>query len=270
MDTLDPLDLEHFFKLIPNEEAARLYFETKRWSGTPTCMTCGSTNVAECNNHRPLPYRCRDCRKHFSVRTGVAIGGSRTELQKWLQVVYLLTSLREGVASEQLAQAVGIDERTICTLAQCIHSFYLNGKNYEELRRTRRHGIIEPVAATFDEVVGRLVVERSPASPRIDEAADYEYERIKGILLAVFRSLLTVELRTWEEKLPDDLWQEFRSLTQWRDNLPNRPPWWNKLVAELLYESFDVGVARYLLAVKSRGKLSLQVADKSRRAKRLR
>ncbi|MDR0780689.1 MAG: transposase [Pseudomonadales bacterium] len=247
-------DLQQFFQLIPNEEAARLYIETKRWSGTPVCTTCSSTNVAECKDHRPLPYRCRDCRKHFSVRTGIALAGSRTELQKWLQIIYVLTSRREGIASNQLAEVLEIDERTTRALAYSIHDLLLSDQQDKKLRRTRRHGIIDPIDAGFDAVVDKLVVNRLSPPPAnttfADEVAGYEYERVKGTLRAVFRALLTVELRTWEGELPDEMWQKFRNLTQWRDSLQSRPQWWNTLVAELLYESLDAGVVRYLLALK--------------------
>lgn len=37
-----------FFQKFPDEEAARLYLEKKRWNGSIVCPHCGSHKVSEC------------------------------------------------------------------------------------------------------------------------------------------------------------------------------------------------------------------------------
>ena len=76
------LSLYEFFKKFPDEESARAFFEVKRWSNGKYCPHCGSISVAECKDHKPMPYRCKDCRKHFSVRTRTTLEESRLPLQK--------------------------------------------------------------------------------------------------------------------------------------------------------------------------------------------
>ncbi|MDR0780645.1 MAG: transposase [Pseudomonadales bacterium] len=264
---LEALNLDQFFQLIPNEETARLYIETKRWNNTPTCVECGGTNVAECKHHKPQPYRCRDCRKHFSVRGGIMLAGSRTGLQKWLQAIYILTVCRQGMTSDQLAFALDIDERTARTLVQLIHDCLLANQKYKHCsapRRTRRHALIEPINAGFDEIVGMLVTMSWPpsAATPIDEVAQGQFERAKRVLRGVFRVLFAAQLRVWEETLPVLLWDEFRSLTQWRDNEQICPSWWDELVAELLYETLDGSLVRYLLAVKPTNTLPATTQNK--------
>lgn len=117
--------LYQFFTLIPDEEAARLYFEDKRWGGIPTCGHCGGTNVVECKDHKPMPYRCRDCRKHFSVRTGTVLAESRLPLQKWLMAIYMLTTARKGIPSTQMARELGITQKSAWFLAQRIRETWL-------------------------------------------------------------------------------------------------------------------------------------------------
>ena len=73
----DTLSTFEFFKKFPNEEEARTFFETRRWAGEPVCGHCGSVAVTECKDHKPMAYRCKDCRKHFSVRTGTVLAESR-------------------------------------------------------------------------------------------------------------------------------------------------------------------------------------------------
>lgn len=60
------------------------------------------------------------------------------------------------------------------------------------------------------------------------------------------RAFIAEELRAWEKTFPDELWEEFGRLTGWSTPLQTRPKWWGKLVIELIYDTLDADVARYL------------------------
>ena len=115
-----------FFAKFPNEESARVYFETNRWGNEPSCGHCGSTSVTECKNHKPMPYRCKDCRAHFSVRTGTVLAESRLPLQKWLLAIFMLTSARKGIPSTQMARELGVTQKTAWFLAQRIRETWMS------------------------------------------------------------------------------------------------------------------------------------------------
>lgn len=125
MSKPETISLYEFFQQFPNEEAARLYFETKRWNGNISCPHCGSLGVAECKDHIPMPYRCRDCRKHFSVRTDTVLAESRLPLQKWLMAIYMMTTARKGIPSTQMARELGITQKSAWFLAQRIRETWL-------------------------------------------------------------------------------------------------------------------------------------------------
>lgn len=125
----ETISLYDFFKQIPDEEAARLYFENKRWNGTPVCGHCGSENVSECKDHKPMAYRCKDCRKHFSVRTGTVLAESRLGLHKWLMAIYMMTTARKGIPSTQLARELGITQKSAWFLSQRIRETWMDGKD---------------------------------------------------------------------------------------------------------------------------------------------
>ena len=125
----ETLSTFEFFNRFPNEEAARVYFEKNRWNGETHCGHCGSTNVNECKNHKPMAYRCRDCRKHFSVRTGTVLAESRLPLQKWLLAIFMLTSARKGIPSTQMARELGVTQKTAWFLAQRIRETWLGGNS---------------------------------------------------------------------------------------------------------------------------------------------
>lgn len=122
----ETISFYHFFQQFPNEEAARLFFEKKRWDNKPACGHCGSLNVFECKDHKPMPYRCRDCREHFSVRTGTVLAESRLPLHKWLMAIYMMTTARKGIPSTQMARELGITQKSAWFLAQRIRETWMN------------------------------------------------------------------------------------------------------------------------------------------------
>ena len=125
MPAPETLSLYGFFQRFPDEDAARKFFEDKRWGGNVYCPHCGSVSVAECKDHKPMAYRCRDCRQHFSVRTGTVLAESRLPLYKWLMAIYMMTTARKGIPSTQMARELGITQKSAWFLAQRIRETWL-------------------------------------------------------------------------------------------------------------------------------------------------
>lgn len=119
------VSLYQFFERFPDEEAARKHFELNRWGGEISCGHCGSLSVSECKDHKPMAYRCRDCRQHFSVRTGTVLAESRLPLRKWLMAIYMMTTARKGIPSTQMARELGITQKSAWFLAQRIRETWL-------------------------------------------------------------------------------------------------------------------------------------------------
>ncbi|VFN07706.1 MAG: Transposase [Candidatus Kentron sp. G] len=122
----ETISLYQFMQRFPNEEAARLFFEKQRWPEGPICPHCGSTHAVETKNHKPMPYRCKDCRKHFSVRTNMVLAESKVPLHKWLMAIYMMTTARKGVPSTQFARQLGVIQKTAWFLAHRIRESWLS------------------------------------------------------------------------------------------------------------------------------------------------
>lgn len=62
--------------MLPDNVTAEAWFAKQRWGSTPICPHCQSDNVQTGAKHPTMPYRCRTCRKRFSVRVGAVMQGS--------------------------------------------------------------------------------------------------------------------------------------------------------------------------------------------------
>ena len=109
---------------FPNENAARKWFESIIWpDGKRGCPNCGSENTHECS-HPKMPYRCKDCRKYFSIKTGTLMAGSPLPLLKWVYAIYLDTTSLKGVASMKLHRELGITQKTAWYMQQRIREAF--------------------------------------------------------------------------------------------------------------------------------------------------
>ena len=112
--------LIEIMRMFPDDAAAEKWFVKTRWPDGVHCSRCGSANIQERKTRKPQPYRCRDCRKDFSVKTGTLMHNSRLELQVWAVAIYLLVTNLEGVSSRKLHRDLGITQKTAWHLAHRI------------------------------------------------------------------------------------------------------------------------------------------------------
>ena len=107
-------------RMFPDDQAAEQWFIKNRWPNGVHCLACGSVNVQERSTRKPQPYRCRDCRKDFSVRIGTLMQGSNLGFQVWAMALYLMTTGLKGVSSMKLHRDLGITQKTAWHLAHRI------------------------------------------------------------------------------------------------------------------------------------------------------
>ena len=106
------LSLVDLMRTFPDDAAAEAWFVSARWTDGVRCPGCDSENVQERATRKPQPYRCRSCRKDFSVKTGTVMQSSNLGLQKWALAVYLLATGIKGVSSMKLHRDLGITQKT--------------------------------------------------------------------------------------------------------------------------------------------------------------
>ena len=113
----DGITLVDLIRMFPDDATAETFFADERWPNGAACPRCGSVSVQSGAAHKTMPYRCRDCRKRFSVKTGTVMEGSNLGYQTWALASYLLTTNLKGVSSMKLHRDLGITQKSAWHLA---------------------------------------------------------------------------------------------------------------------------------------------------------
>ena len=117
-----------------DETAAFAHIEAMLWPDGPTCPKCGVVGEAyELKGVRSKPSKknpegkvrhglkkCKGCGKQFTVRIGTIFEDSHIELHLWLQAIYLMTSSKKGISSNQLSRTLGVTVRSAWFLSHRI------------------------------------------------------------------------------------------------------------------------------------------------------
>ncbi|MCY4428893.1 MAG: IS1595 family transposase [Rhodospirillales bacterium] len=114
------ISLIELAEMFPDEDAAKRWFEAQRWPDGVRCAHCQSDRVSACKNAKPMPYRCKDCRKHFSVRTKSVMAESPLPLRKWAFAIYLCATNLKGVSSMKLHRDLRIAQSSAWFMAHRI------------------------------------------------------------------------------------------------------------------------------------------------------
>ncbi len=121
--TMSVMELVHMF---PGDEIAENWFIKRRWKAGITCPNCQSTKVSERKNTRIRAWRCNDCRKDFSTKTGTVMHGSKLGFKTWAWAIYLITTNIKGIASTKMARDLNIRQATAWHLAMRLREVYKN------------------------------------------------------------------------------------------------------------------------------------------------
>ena len=92
------------------EEKAEAWFIEQRWPAGVSCPFCESSRIATIANRKPQPFRCKSCRKYFSVKTYTLMHSSNIPLSKWAISFYLFATSLKGVSSMKLHRDLGIGQ----------------------------------------------------------------------------------------------------------------------------------------------------------------
>jgi transposase-like protein len=110
----------------PTEAEAYKMLEDLRWKGEPVCPHCGSVakhyfldgaNRVSRNTKNGKPsqrrvWKCKDCRKQFTVLVGTIFHGSHIPVQTWLLVIFDMSSAKNGISAREVERKYGLTPKS--------------------------------------------------------------------------------------------------------------------------------------------------------------
>ena len=123
------LSLIQLTEMFPDDESAENWFVETRWPNVVCCPLCGSVSVQIGTTHPQMPYRCRDCRKFFSVKTGTLMQGSNLKYRQWAIAIYLMSTGIKGTSSMKLHRDLGITQKAAWHLSHRIRESWSKQSN---------------------------------------------------------------------------------------------------------------------------------------------
>lgn len=113
------MDTDEFSLLDPrftDPVAAAEYLEGLRWADGVVCPHCGESEREPYRLNSKATtrrlWKCRACRKQFTVMVGTIFESSHVPLNKWLAAFYLLCSSKKGMSAHQLHRMIDVSYKT--------------------------------------------------------------------------------------------------------------------------------------------------------------
>jgi transposase-like protein len=105
-----PTTLLEAVRYFGDEDRCRDFLAGLRWPNGVRCIRCDSDRVGFLAT-RSL-WRCKECRKEFSVKKGTIFEDSPIPLSKGLPAIWLYSAGKKGRSSHQLARDLGVTQKT--------------------------------------------------------------------------------------------------------------------------------------------------------------
>jgi transposase-like protein len=110
-----PQTLLEAVRYFSDREVCTAFFSEIRWPNGVTCPRagCGSKEVWTVNSKkRGVMWRCKACKKEFTVKVGTIFEDSPLGLDKWFPAFWLELASKKDFSSYQLGRAIKVTQRT--------------------------------------------------------------------------------------------------------------------------------------------------------------
>ncbi len=131
-----PKTLIGVLRYFDDPQVAIDFVKFLRWGdGDPVCFHCGETGAYFLASRKI--YKCKKCRKQFSVKMGTIFEESAVSLDKWLAAIWLIANCKNGISSYETARHLGVRQRT---------AWFMNHR----IRTAMTVGSIEKLSGTIE------------------------------------------------------------------------------------------------------------------------
>jgi transposase-like protein len=125
---------------IHTEAQAYLHLEGLRWGDDPRCAHCDGTEVylipptngvsrktaAGTMSERRV-WKCRPCKKQFSVLTGTIMHATKIPVRTWVLVIFDMCAAKNGISAHEVERRYGVTCKTAWHMLHRIRSAMAGG-----------------------------------------------------------------------------------------------------------------------------------------------
>ena len=105
-----PTTLLEAVTYFADKDRALAFMVQMRWPNGVTCPACEDANPIFLKTRRI--WKCRECKRQFSVKLGTVFEDSPLGLDKWLPALWMLANCRNGISSYELARDLKVTQKT--------------------------------------------------------------------------------------------------------------------------------------------------------------
>ena len=105
-----PTTLIEAIRYFSDLDIATDFVAKLRWPNGPVCPRCEGTEHSYLSTRRV--WKCKGCKKQFSVKVGTVFEDSPLGLDKWLPAVWLIANSKNGISSHELGRALGVTQKS--------------------------------------------------------------------------------------------------------------------------------------------------------------
>ncbi len=109
-ETALPKTLLEAIRYFADPDVCLSFVANLRWPHGPICPQCGGVEPSFLKTRRL--WKCRACKKQFSVKVGTIFEDSPIGLDKWLPALWMVVNCKNGVSSYEIARALGVTQKT--------------------------------------------------------------------------------------------------------------------------------------------------------------
>ena len=123
-----------------DEAKATEFMEWQRWCDDPICPRCESDDVYQMQSRsggreKGFRWKCRACKRQYSVRTGTVFEDSRIPLKYWCWAFWRSCSSKKGISALQIKRETGLTYKSALFLMHRIR-FAMADQPTSQLRGT--------------------------------------------------------------------------------------------------------------------------------------
>lgn len=208
---MENINLVTIAQKFPDETKARELLEKLRWPDGPVCPHCGVEEAhykleAKKGSKRPVRdgvYKCKDCRKQFTVTVGTIFHRSHIPLNKWLMAIYLMCASKKGMSAHQLHRMLGITYKSAWFMAHRIREAMK-----EEPLLSKLNGTVEAdetyIGGKGKGTRGRGAKKKTPVFSLVERGGDVRSKVVGRVTAANLKGILRGNVEQASTVMTDD------------------------------------------------------------------